>query len=153
MLSPTDVRVGNWVLKIMGVDKKKDSFFEYQAIALDEYYYTFSSVCFPIPLSAGVLGYCGFKHEFGDWYKPIGTEGINDGLSPLKYKNQTRAWYLNDHRIPAQPIYVHQLQNLYYVLTGQELDIDLGLYKNLPLFGPIEFFAPKEPKELIRDLL
>jgi hypothetical protein len=53
MLSPTDVRVGNWVLKIMGVDKKKDSFFEYQAIALDEYYYTFSSVCFPIPLSAG----------------------------------------------------------------------------------------------------
>ena len=153
MLSPTDVRAGNWVLKITGTDKKNESFFEYQAIAVDEYYYTFSSVCFPIPLSTGLLGYCGFKHEFGDWYKNIEEEGIEEGLPLLRYKISTKAWYIKDFKIPAQPRYVHQLQNLYYALTRQELDIQLGQYKNLPLFGPIKFFIPVIPGGVEPELL
>lgn len=153
MLSPTDVRAGNWVLKIMGVDRKKEAFLEYKAIALNEYYFTFAAVCFPIPLSSAILGYCGFKHEFDDWYINLEDEGIEEGMPPLRYKNKNKTWYLKDFKIPAQPLYVHQLQNLYYALTRKELVIELGLYKNLPLFGPVDFFHPQQNKGLNHELL
>lgn len=141
MLDTRDVRVGNWVLKLTGRDEKDHSFFEYKAIALDEYYYTFAQDCFPIKLSPDILGECGFKHEFGDWYKNLPSPDRAEGVPLLRYRHKEKAWYLGNLELPAQPLYVHQLQNLYYALTGQELTVELALFENLALEHPIHFFT------------
>ncbi|MBD0285102.1 MAG: hypothetical protein M3342_23380 [Bacteroidota bacterium] len=140
MLDPKDVRVGNWVIKIIGTDNNNQSFFAYKPIAIDEYYYTFAKVCFPIKLSSDILGKCGFKHEFGDWYINLESEGIDDGLPFLRYKHKVGCWYLWDKQLPVQPKYLHQLQNLYYALSNQELTIRLGFFENINIIGPINFF-------------
>lgn len=141
MIDVKDVRVGNWVIKITGRDLNAKSFFEYKPIALDEYYYTFAKVCFPIKLSPGVLDKCGFTRESGEWFKSLTSDKIADKGPFLKYKHENRCWYLNDIEIPAQPIYLHQLQNLFYLLTKQELEIQLGTFKNIDIVGPVNFFV------------
>ena len=154
MLDSTDVRAGNWVLKITGTDANTQAYFQYKAIAPDEYYHTFAKACFPIKITPSILGECGFMHEFGDWYRNIAAEGIEDGLPFLRYKHADKLWYLQDIKLWAQPLYVHQLQNLFYALTGEELPVNLQHYKNLEIVGPINFFVkPLAKTTLLENLL
>lgn len=154
MLDPKEVRAGNWVLKITGTDINTQSFFEYKAIAPDEYYYTFAKACFPIKISPAILGKCGFKHEFGDWYINIASEGVEEGLPFLRFKHTDKCWYLKDVKICSQPQYLHQLQNLFYALSNIELNIQLGNYENISMIGPIDFFVkPLKKNSLTRELL
>ena len=88
MIDVKDVRVGNWVIKITGRDLNAKSFFEYKPIALDEYYYTFAKVCFPIKLSPGVLDKCGFTRESGEWFKSLTSDKKEDKGPFLKYKHE-----------------------------------------------------------------
>jgi hypothetical protein len=140
MIDPREVRAGNWVLKITGTDRDAQSFFEYRAIAPDEYYSTFANVCFPIKITTSILGKSGFRHEFGDWYINRPAEGIDDGLPFLRYNHAERCWYLEKIKLWSQPLYVHQLQNLFYALSGRELNIQLGHFKNFAPMEPIDFF-------------
>ena len=139
MLDAKDVRIGNWVIKITGTDRNTKSFFEYQPIALGENAFSFASVCFPIKLNAAMLGSCGFRNESGEWYKNLEVEGLEDGLPLLRYKTENGSWYLKGHLLDLQPEYVHQLQNLYYALTGKELETELGFFQNIDIFGPIAY--------------
>ncbi|MEI6950883.1 hypothetical protein V9K67_27135, partial [Paraflavisolibacter sp. H34] len=141
MLDPKDVRVGNWVIKVTGRDANGKAFFEYMPIAIDEYYFTWANYCFPINLTPPLLEICGFRPGSGGWYKNL--QG-NDREEPqvLRY-NQDGGWFLNDCKLPLQPVYVHQLQNLYYALTGQELVIELSPYRNMDILLPVRrFFDP-----------
>ena len=141
MIDPKDVRVGNWLLKITGIDENNSSFFEYKPIAIDEYFFTFAKVCFPIKITPAVLGNCGFKHEFGDWYKNIDADGIEDGLPLLRLKKKDGNWYFRENQVPAQPVYLHQLQNLFYALSKTELNVRLEAFENIAMMGPINFFV------------
>ena len=148
MIDPKEVRVGNWVLKITGTDINTQSFFQYKAIALDEYYYTFAKVCFPIRITPSILGKSGFKHEFGDWYINKPAEGIAEVLPFLRYNHNDSCWYFEKIKLRSQPLYVHQLQNLFYALSNEELDIQLGHFENIALMGPIDFFVKPIEKKL-----
>jgi hypothetical protein len=151
MLDPKEIRTGNWVIKVTGKDSNTKSFFEYKAIALDEYYYTFAKVCFPITVTVSILGKCGFEHEQGNWFITMKTEGREVSL---RYQLQDKCWYLQQEKIPLQPLHLHQLQNLYYALCGEELKISLGFFENVSMIGPIDFFVkPHVKSALIRELL
>ena len=141
MIDPREVRPGNWVVKVTGIDTNTKPFYEYKAVLVDEYFYSFVKFCFPILLTPAVLGCSGFQHQFGDWYKNEDAEGIDDGLPFLRYRHNDKCWYFRNSKIPAQPIYLHQLQNLVYALTNQELTIKLGFFENLLTVGPINFFV------------
>jgi len=154
MIDPREVRVGNWVLKITGTDTNTQYYFEYKSIAPDDYYYTFAKVCYPIKVTPTILGESGFKHDFGDWYINRPAEGIDDGLPFLRYHQSDSSWYLQKMKLWSQPIYVHQLQNLFHALSNEELDIHLGNFPNAPMMGPIEFFVmPVEKNYRIRELM
>src|SRR5688500_12282328 len=140
MIDPRDIRPGNWVIKITGKDVNESPFFAFRAVALDEFFYSFINVCFPIPLTTSIFGKCGFKHDFVDWYMNIAAEGVDDGLPFWRYKLKEKCWYLRNVKIPAQPVYLHQLQNLYYALTKKELNVQLGSFENIDSVGPINFF-------------
>jgi hypothetical protein len=139
MINPREIRPGNWVIKVTGIDTNTKPFCEYKAVSVDEYFYTFVKFCFPILLTPAVLGNSGFKHEFGDWYKNIDAEGIEGGLPFLRYRHSDKYWYFRDIKLPSQPEYLHHLQNLVFALTNQELTIKLGFFENLPMVGPIQF--------------
>lgn len=154
MIDSREIRAGNWVLKITGTDTNGQSFFQYKAIAPDEYYYTFAKVCFPIKITPSILGMCGFRHDFGDWYINIAAENIEDGLPFLRYKLSDKCWYLQNTKLWAQPVYLHQLQNLYHALLQKELRICLGNFENSRMVGPINFFLkPLKKILLIEELL
>jgi len=154
MIDPREIRAGNWVIKITGKDINTQSFFEYKAIGFDEYYYTFAKVCFPIKITPAILGRCGFKHEFGDWYLNRAADGIDDGLPFLRYLHTDSCWYLGKIKLLSQPLYLHQLQNLFYALVNEELDIHLGKFENFAMMGPIEFFvSPVEKNYRFRELI
>ncbi|HUC80986.1 MAG TPA: hypothetical protein VMR70_08725 [Flavisolibacter sp.] len=146
MIDSREVRPGNWVIKVTGIDTNTKPFYEYKAVLVDEYFYSFVKFCFPILLTTGVLGSSGFRHEFGDWFKNEDAEGIDDGLPFLCFRHSDKCWYFRNSKIPAQPIYLHQLQNLVFALTNQELAIKLGFFENLPMVGPINFFVKAAQK-------
>jgi hypothetical protein len=148
MIDPKEIRVGNFVLKITGNDFNKNPFFQYKPVAIDEYFFTFAKVCFPIPLNAAILGNAGFKHAFGDWYKNREDSGVGDGLPLLRYRHKDNKWYLNEMQLPAQPRHLHQLQNLYHALTGDELLVNLEAFKNINAVGPINYFIKQPQKSL-----
>ena len=141
MIDPREIRPGNWVVKITGTDMNTQSFFEYKAVAADEYFYTFAKVCFPIKLTPAILRKCGFKHEFGDWYINRSAEGVDEGLPFLRYDHSKDCWFLGKMKLWYQPLYLHQLQNLFYALSNEELMIRLGYFENIALMGPIDFFV------------
>lgn len=154
MIDPREIRAGNWVIKITGTDSNTQSFFEYKAIALDEYYYTFAKVCFPIKITPAILGKCGFKHEFGDWYINRAAEGIDEGLPFLRYRRNDNGWYLDKIKLLSQPLYLHQLQNLFYALSNQELEVHLGKFENFATIEPIKFFiTPVEKNYRLTELM
>ena len=154
MIDPKEISVGNWVIKMTGMDVHNQSYFEYKAITANEYFFTFANVCYPIEITPFILGSSGFKQLSGDWYKNMPAEGIEDGVPFLRYKHKEGTWYLREMRLPVQPLYLHQLQNIVYALLGEDLPVSLGAFKNSNSVGPIDFFVnPLRKKSVTRELL
>ena len=76
----------------------------------------------PIPLDEAWLIKMGFnRHEFKDCvqYEFPG----NTDLDFINYVPKTESFHFNSWENSNQPKYVHQLQNLYHTLTGEELTV------------------------------
>lgn len=143
MLDSKDLRIGNWVLKVSGTDRNSTSFFEYKPISVEEYLFSTARDSFPILLTSDILGKAGFTHDSGDWFKNVNAVGIDEEPLFLRYKSKVKSWYLKGVKIPAQPVYLHQLQNLVYALSNIELHVQLGHFENLPSLKRADFF-PKQ---------
>jgi hypothetical protein len=63
MIDPKEVRIGNWVIKVTGRDAHNNAYFEYRAVAIDEYFFTWAKICFPIHLTTEILNTCSFAQE------------------------------------------------------------------------------------------
>lgn len=77
----------------------------------------------PIPLTPEWLERCGCVRcppSEDRWQYEMELPNNNQ----LEYDNTTlRGWSFNGVCLPKDPQYVHQLQNLYFALTGEELAI------------------------------
>jgi hypothetical protein len=125
MIDTKEIRAGNWVMTGNSVKTVSETQPVYKLVKEDEYRFTFASHYFPIPLSADILGKSSFRYAFGNWFKNLDAEGIENGLPFLRYNQKAKQWYLFERRLPFQPVFLHQLQNLYYALTNKELPITL----------------------------
>ena len=118
-MKANELRIGN-----LFVDKKTKTIIN--IIGLTEQYITFSGhfkndwQAKPIPLTEEWLLKFGFDKHFEDFEKKIVgfylTYNFNDGIS-LNGKYMDEPIYIDGE-------YVHQLQNLYFALTGEELTIN-----------------------------
>ena len=74
-----------------------------------------------IPLTPEILANCGFKtaRKGVEW-----TIVTNEELGSVMIIQCINEFYCLSS-FPAEFLYVHQLQNLYYALTGKELNIQL----------------------------
>lgn len=117
MISANDIRVGNWVAH-SGSNKPKRitvedfwSHYDNQDKKDRFYYYDY------IPLTPEILGKAGFvKDRYGCW----STDSIT-----LDVLTDSTLWYYVTEEKRIAIISLHQLQNLYFALTGQELQINL----------------------------
>ena len=122
MIQPNELRLLNWV-------KYDNRYFQIHSIAYvfptlntDEFgigVVDYNNIQ-PVELTPDILEAAGFKSNIKKtiWHKPINEDG---DLLTLNYINGVFEFTWG-----AIPIYsVHQLQNLYYCLTGEELQIDI----------------------------
>jgi hypothetical protein len=135
MIQANELRVNNWVILDWDGDKRPQQIdginFPYVYIAEWEDNFKLDD-CHPIPLTPEILEKCGFEWEtdkkrhlqiFIDDVKTktLGFYFANGVIDHTQlYNNGSQD---NFHFAPLKS--AHQLQNLYFALTGQELTVNL----------------------------
>ena len=84
----------------------------------------------PIPITVEILKKAGFKWAVGYGHKQLDE---NKCMQYYKHESRLRVWYRGKHEeLPGEVIYechgihyLHELQNAYYMATGEELQIEL----------------------------
>jgi hypothetical protein len=70
-----------------------------------------------IELDADWFKRLGFINQLGSWIRTF-RQGEDEWEIQ---KIGTSGWFLEEVQLPIEPEYVHELQNLYFSLTGEEL--------------------------------
>ena len=109
MIKTEELRIGNWVLhdgKPVQVEKLENDGQINNNFAFFD----------PIPLTEEILLKCGFEHGFSGFkYEDFRASDMADnGVIQIEFGN-----------VSIGIKYLHKLQNLYFALTGKELNIDL----------------------------
>jgi hypothetical protein len=118
MINANELRIGNWYL---GASRQEPL----QATArfiqqLDEGLIN----CSPIPISSEILEKCGFTRLNNGWNMGEHKSYMDEifSLFDENYCQGELDLRLNGSDLPMPKVkYLHQLQNLYYGLTGEEL--------------------------------
>ncbi len=102
-MKANELRIGNWFIE-------KDEVKQFDG----DFYHLLG--CDPIPLNTNWLLKLGFEYNdnIGLYQKDGFDVDIEDGVYCHFYLNEYGDWYKDIE-------YVHQLQNLYFALTGEEL--------------------------------
>lgn len=131
-MKSTELRIGNWVYDpINRVNFKIECFLgrEYCTNVCeydDEEFEAITSELLPIPLTEEILLKCGFEN--GKYYKNLRIKA-NDYLHSIKFFRGKWIYSTDESDAACYSLvelkYLHQLQNLYFALTGEELNIEL----------------------------
>lgn len=138
-LKCTDLRIGNFlkrnnkIVKVNGLSRNEVKYTDNDKgeIVYDIMFFQ------PIELTEEVLVKIGFEKNKYDWWEYFPDR--EDEISILMTDNYTTIEYANLFHCPEdvtevnynsrlefpRRIYIHELQNSYYCLTGQELNIEL----------------------------
>jgi hypothetical protein len=133
MIDATELRIGNYILHKASVRilPVKCTFQHFELISKG-----LAKDIFPIPLKPDMLQKCGFIENKKYHLLPDAREFIltlpvmgNSRNEVYAYLNNNKESYaratVNDLVISNNFYYLHQLQNLYYVLNNKELDVTL----------------------------
>jgi hypothetical protein len=81
----------------------------------------------PIPLTPEILEKCGFEWEDIETHTDKTTRGLYKSIL-MMLPATSNCWYAAPFGYPLslhRTLYLHQLQNLYFALTGEELEVKL----------------------------
>lgn len=131
MVAAKDLRIGNKILRNGKVetvniinDAREEYYNDFLIGTTDGLSYSqneFNS----IPLTHEILMKCGFKKVYKSEYTFVFDCETNSKFGS-RWNLVNRQFSISYENIPFYNIkYVHQLQNLYFVLTGEELNINL----------------------------
>lgn len=118
MIKENEFRTGNWFIDICGTPSQYS--FEWQKhyfdLGIDVY-----GVVKPIPLTPEILEKYGFE-KMGEWFVEKEYRETKIAIS-IALKKTTIG--INEEYGIENVQYLHQLQNLYFSLTGKELQLIL----------------------------
>jgi hypothetical protein len=116
-MHPGELRINNWLTD------SKGKMFRVSAIQNDDDVSDFRA----IRLMPEILEKCGFTIEFNRASRSIGT--VNSLALEIYPDGSTKLYSDNNNQealmLPNNIIYLHQLQNLFCALSGEELEVDL----------------------------
>lgn len=129
MIKTEELRIGNWVLRgdLVKDYENSESPIKLVPNKIETIQELFDYNDFePIPLTEELLLKCGFEecgYELLFWEH----DKISFQFSGINWADSDNPEYqfLNFECGKAKIYYLHQLQNLYFALTGEELNIDL----------------------------
>lgn len=115
ILTPQELRIGNWL-------QYDNKYFQVYDIYRDDDWDLFE----PIPLTPEILEKAGFlQSETNIYWRRKEVQDLKFDIS-INTEGSIHIYrYKKDLSLPFVVRYVHQLQNLYYILTGRELEINL----------------------------
>lgn len=143
MIDIKELRIGNWVMAPLGEYMQVQQLGHHEK---SDYIFAKCKTGYgangfePIPLTAEILEKAGFEQDGGEFMHPNNTDfdlmfccsenglwcaynfGYGNGATPFQ-EHSSPAYIANPICNPFK--YVHQLQNLYFAITGQELEIEL----------------------------
>lgn len=116
MIQANELRIGNWVRNAI------EGYVQIKRLQKGEEL----TYCYPIPLTKELLEKIGFikaTDHYGGLLSPLDKYNQRIRLRP----NVLRHWFFtpNDASAPIPINNLHSLQNLWHILTGQELEIDI----------------------------
>ena len=118
MIKANELRIGNWVLFIKKITQVESWMFIQGVKHIT-----------PIPLTPEILEKCGFKaDENYDFYFDMQTHGLEircmtDGFYPTYIQHPEMSCDMRQSVSLERINYVHELQNLFFVLHKEELEI------------------------------
>lgn len=127
-MKANELRIGNKVMYYIGEDGCE---WEYATIDEQDIAWAaqknanFNAVHKPIPLTAEILEKCGFKMsaDSSRMFYPRG-KGTQPGFE-MQLNFISNEWHVYAANYPVTLKGLHQLQNLYFTLTGTELNVNL----------------------------
>ena len=121
-MKATELRIGNYILiSVLSGDKFVNELFAVNATTIrDAEHYGNEWNAEPIPLTEEWLLKFGF--EFYEGKRTIFNDSYERNNVRLNYREDKKIFYWEDRHY-MELKYVHQLQNLYFALTGNELEI------------------------------
>lgn len=117
-----ELRLGNWVLEwIQGFGEIKEKIYVPHKI-----YKIDNGICDrfnlkPMPVTENILFDCGFEFRDNAYFSP--TFNLTSRLKIVGHDGDY--CFLLNIGMAIKVKYVHQLQNMFYAITGDELPIDL----------------------------
>jgi len=130
MIKSNELRIGNWVKRnIIFGDTESPEFGKITQVYMDgftvDYHYP-AKWYQPIPLTPEILEKCGFVEQFGEFILSNGDPYENGNFLFTIEEDTIQISILNEgsqlqYIFIPKPKHLHQLQNLYYALTGEEL--------------------------------
>lgn len=119
MITVNELRVGNWVL--CNGTKKVKSIYYNNTIGADDGYNYEIELCTAIPLTPEILEKAGFGWSI--YHQAFHKEDFRFDLFECYPKGFEMQTFKGITSICRNILYLHQLQNLYFALTGKELEI------------------------------
>lgn len=118
MIEARELRIGNFfieensgeIIKVIGLEEKRIVF---SGMFLDKWQSK------PIPLTEEILLKCGFTERYDEVFF------IATGYVEIIYLKGELYLSIEGQLLPLQCEHLHQLQNLYFALTGEELEVKL----------------------------
>lgn len=138
MIKANELRIGNWILingahygKVVSIEESRFATYNpcnrYTDGTTGDYWRYDTDYVNPIPLTPEILESCGFKKEFDNVYS--NKQKVKDSdlytLPFALFYHKNQCYHTSDfsRRNNFKPFrYLHQLQNLYFWLTGEELE-------------------------------
>ena len=116
MIDPKELRIGNWVEAVAS-----ENYHCYVRPFMIETIFNDPNCANPIILTPDILVKCGFKKENGTPFHTIQLPLNICGLSINP--NNGMVWLKKNDNLmnPIGGKFLHQLQNLYFILSGEEL--------------------------------
>lgn len=127
MINPNELRIGSLVETHEGIHKVKgvqDIDGSKATVLFENAHSCDARICFAIPLSSEWMERCGFKEDGGnDWAGPEIENDDSIEVFTIK-KKSTGYFFFGSEWTHGKPFhYLHQLQNIFLDLTGEELTI------------------------------
>jgi hypothetical protein len=112
MILSNELRIGNYLIKNEHwVSVDAPAILDISRLPGEEELYT------PIILTSGVLDKCGFRNSCLRVSNDVGW------AFQLEVVNGEMVLAVKEYALPLGTKYLHQLQNLFYAITGQELSV------------------------------
>jgi len=116
MIKANELRLGNWVFDPEGEMSTVNAIGKTN-YSLDNFYHGHIDDIKPIPLTEDILLKCGFEFDGLSYIKEYGEEYF----FYVSYDGESFVISADDSDIGKPFYYLHQLQNLYWCLCGEEL--------------------------------